>query len=434
MKIRLSLFILLISCFCLFSCTNDYKKTDNGALMNFYTINKDNEMPEIGDLVIVDVTQKISDTILFSSEEIGEPYEILIEEPSFVGDMMCALMSMHLNDHASLIFPLDSMFLSIGEQMPEYIEKGTLAEVDIVLKEIIKKDVLEEEWHNEMIRRKSEEISSLSPYYADDKNIITEDSLIILNIDKGNGRYAKAGDIMKVYFTFQSLEGDEYLNFTTGKPYELVFGDMALGQGFYEGLSLVNKGGKAEFIIPSSLAFGSEGFQDAILPYTSFKFNLEVIDIMTSDEYEAEEKALKAAEDAASAKRLQNEPSRILKYVKDNNINVKPTSSGLYYIETLPGTGDTANKGDLVSVHYVIYNIDNQMIESSYEYGTPMPFNYDEGIMIEGIEEAVGYMKVGGKARIIVPSQLGFGDIKIDDNLPANSTLIIDLELVGIQK
>jgi FKBP-type peptidyl-prolyl cis-trans isomerase len=43
-------------------------------------------------------------------------------------------------------------------------------------------------------------------------------------------------------------------------------------------------------------------------------------------------------------------------------------------------------------------------------------------------------MKVGGKARIIVPSVLGFGDIKIDDNLPANSILIVDLELVEIQK
>ena len=43
-------------------------------------------------------------------------------------------------------------------------------------------------------------------------------------------------------------------------------------------------------------------------------------------------------------------------------------------------------------------------------------------------------MKVGGKSRIIVPSRLGFGDVKIDDNLPANSVLIVELELVDLQR
>ena len=88
----------------------------------------------------------------------------------------------------------------------------------------------------------------------------------------------------------------------------------------------------------------------------------------------------------------------------------------------------------MVSVHYSIYNIDGQLIESSYDYAQPLPFVYGDKQMISGIEEAVGYMRVGGKARIIVPSVLGFGDIKIDDNLPANSILIIDLELVDVTR
>ena len=79
-----------------------------------------------------------------------------------------------------------------------------------------------------------------------------------------------------------------------------------------------------------------------------------------------------------------------------------------------------------------IYDINNNLIESSLDYGQPIPFVYGENQMIQGIEEAVGYMKVGGKSRIIVPSQLGFGDIKIDENLPANSTLVIDLEFVDL--
>ena len=434
MKIKLNLIVLAILCLSLFSCNREYQKTDNGALMKFYAINKENPMPELGDLVLVEVTQKIADSVLFSTEMIGEPFEVVIEEPSFVGDFMCALMSMHLNDHASLVFSLDSMFLSIGEQVPEYIEAGTMTEMDILLKEIIKKDVLEEEYRNELILRKKDEVSLLESYYNDNRYSITEDSLIIIDINNGKGKFAKAGNIMKVYFTFQTLEGDTLLSFTSGKPYELVFGDMALGQGFYEGLGLVAKGGNGEFVIPSSLAFGSEGFYDAILPYTPFKLDLEVIDIMTSDEYEAEQKVIAENAKADATKRLQGESQKIAKYIKDNNITVQPQSSGLYYIETQTGSGDSVKYGDLVYVHYTIYNIDGKLIESSYDYNMPLPFVYGDNQMIAGIEEAVGYMKVGGKSRIVVPSRLGFGDIEIDDNLPANTALVIDLEFVDLQR
>lgn len=435
MKNKLSVLLCILLSFFLLSCNNnDFKRTENGALMKFHTINKNNEMPEVGDLVVLDVTQKISDTIMFSSEMLDEPFEILVEEPSFDGDIMDALMCMHVGDRASLIFPVDSMFVSIGEIMPTYIEPGTLVEMDISLKEIVRKEVLEEQLRQEMLMRKQEEISFLSQYYDDNQYSITADSLIVVNLNQGKGRFAKAGDIMKVYFTFQTMEGDTLLNFITDSPYELVFGDMALGQGFYEGLGLVAKGGEAEFIIPSSLAWGQEGFQGVILPYTSFKFNLKVVDIMTSDEYEAEQKILMEKEAAERAKKLKEEPKKIAKYVKDNNIKEEPKESGLYFIETTAGYGDSVQKGDMVSVHYVIYNIDNTLIESSYEYGQPIVFVYGDNQMIPGIEEAVGYMRVGGKSRIIVPSQLGFGDIEIDENLPANSALVIDLELVDLYR
>ena len=431
---KFSFVLLTLLCILLISCNKEYKRTENGALMKFYSVNNDNEMPKIGDLVVIDVTQKLSDSVLFSSKDSDIPFEMIIEEPSFVGDIMSALLGMHLNDHASLIFPVDSLFLSIGEEVPSFIDLGTITEMDITLKEIIRKDVLEEEVRNEIKMRKDWEKSVLEPYYHNDNYVITEDSLIIVDINKGKGRFAKAGDIMKVFFTFQTLEGDTLLDFNTGKPYELVFGDMALGQGFYEGLSLVSKGGEAEFIIPSSLAWGEEGFQGTILPYTPFKFNLQIVDIMTSDEYEAEQKLIQEQEESANAKRLLEEPKRIAEYLKSHNIDVKPTSSGLYFIETEDGDGDSVRMNDLVSVHYTIYNIDDKLIESSLDYGQPIPFVYGSNQMIPGIEEAVGYMRVGGKSRIIVPSQLGFGDIKIDDNLPANSALVIDLELVEVKR
>ena len=121
MKVRLSIVLLIALSISLFSCKNEYRRTENGALMKFYEVNKNNEKPEVGDMVLIDVVQKVSDSVLFSSEMYGEPFEIVVEEPSFVGDIMSALLSMHLDDHASLIFPIDSMFISIGEMVPEFI-------------------------------------------------------------------------------------------------------------------------------------------------------------------------------------------------------------------------------------------------------------------------------------------------------------------------
>ena len=99
MKNKFSVMVLVLICTMFFSCNkNEYKRTENGTLMKFYSVNANNEKPELGDLVVIDATQKIADSVLFSSETMGEPFEILIEEPTFVGDIMCALMSMHLND------------------------------------------------------------------------------------------------------------------------------------------------------------------------------------------------------------------------------------------------------------------------------------------------------------------------------------------------
>ena len=64
----------------------------------------------------------------------------------------------------------------------------------------------------------------------------------------------------------------------------------------------------------------------------------------------------------------------------------------------------------------------------------PLSFELGSGDMVPGIDEAVGKMRVGGKATIIVPSAMGFGDIAVDEALPANSIVIFDLELVEVQK
>ena len=130
---------------------------------------------------------------------------------------------------------------------------------------------------------------------------------------------------------------------------------------------------------------------------------------------------------------MDEEPARIAKFVKDHNVKVAPSATGVYYLEIVKGNGPVVDNGDLVSIHYNLYNINDQLIETSYG-AEPMQFVYGRGEMVPGIEEAVGNMRVGGKATIIVPSTMGFGDVAIDKDLPANSTVVFDLELIDVQK
>ncbi len=116
-------------------------------------------------------------------------------------------------------------------------------------------------------------------------------------------------------------------------------------------------------------------------------------------------------------------------YITEHNITTEPTASGLYYIETLEGTGDYAATGNKVKVHYEGSLINGEVFDSSFDRGEPSEFIV--GQLIQGWNEGLTYMKIGGKATLIIPSNLAYGT-KGTDNIPGYSTLIFDLELISI--
>jgi len=117
-------------------------------------------------------------------------------------------------------------------------------------------------------------------------------------------------------------------------------------------------------------------------------------------------------------------------YIEEHNITTEPTESGLYYIETQEGTGDSPKYGDDITVHYegrLLNN--NEVFDSSYDRGEPSTFTL--GLLIDGWNEGLTYMKEGGKATLIIPSNLAYGSYGAG-NIPPYSTLIFDVELIEI--
>jgi peptidylprolyl isomerase len=109
------------------------------------------------------------------------------------------------------------------------------------------------------------------------------------------------------------------------------------------------------------------------------------------------------------------------------------TDSGLKYIIWKKGDGQKAEVGDNVSVHYAGRLTNGNPFDDSYKRGKPFAFPLGAGRVIKGWDEGIAYLNVGDSATLIIPADLGYGSMD-RPTIPANSTLIFDVQLMDVKK
>ena len=110
------------------------------------------------------------------------------------------------------------------------------------------------------------------------------------------------------------------------------------------------------------------------------------------------------------------------------------TDSGLKYEDIVVGTGASPQRGHQVTVHYTGTLEDGTKFDSSLDRGQPFTFQIGLGRVIKGWDEGVLTMKVGGKRKLVIPPQLGYGARGAGGVIPPNATLVFDVELLDTKE
>jgi len=107
--------------------------------------------------------------------------------------------------------------------------------------------------------------------------------------------------------------------------------------------------------------------------------------------------------------------------------------SELIIEDLVVGTGDTATAGQTVVVHYTGWLTDGTKFDSSLDRNDPFDFKLGMGRVIAGWDQGVAGMQVGGKRKLTIPPQLGYGERGAGGVIPPNATLVFDVELLAVR-
>ncbi|RLD60787.1 MAG: hypothetical protein DRJ01_09115 [Bacteroidetes bacterium] len=195
-----------------------------------------------------------------------------------------------------------------------------------------------------------------------------------------------------------------------------------------DGLAIMHVGDSAIFIVDAKTFYNINRKQK--LPKflnsdSKLTFYIKLIDVLSYKDFEQERRSLKISN-------RDKEEELLKQYLKNTNVNVEPTQSGLYYVETLKGKGKSPQPGKKVLINYIGYFIDGKIFDSTYKRRKPFEFSFGVGDVIQGLDEGISKMREGGKARIIIPSYLAYGD-KQQGPVAPYSTLIFEIELLSVE-
>lgn len=276
---------------------------------------------------------------------------------------------------------------------------------------------------------------------------VEENLYVQYHENNDTGRVVQAGDIVSMSMVY-TTEDDSVLmdSRASGQTVQLQISEGAY-QGDIMGAFIGMNAGDSVALIVSADSFFLKTAKmpelpDFIKPSSVLKFNVKLKEVQSMEELQAaQQKAQEGQRSAEAAKRQA--------YLEENNITETPTESGLIYISKKKGTGKQAEAGKVVKVHYEGKLLDGTYFDTSVKEAAqeaglyderrepyaPFEFTLGQGQVIPGWDEGIAMMKEGGKATLIIPSDLAYGaNPRPGGPIKPFSTLVFDVELIEVSE
>lgn len=271
-----------------------------------------------------------------------------------------------------------------------------------------------------------------------------------------NGQKPQIGDVVMLRYKFMLQKNDSvFMDSKDASRDGSGFAEIGIQRSTFvgsleDGILLMTKGDSAAFIVPADSFFlktmGMNELPKFVNKGDYMKAVIKMGDIRTKQQVEEQQKKMMQQQEEQMKVMEAAEKPAIEKYLADNKITAKPTASGLIYVELKAGKGKKAKPNDIVKVKYVGRLLDGTLFDTSeeavakadgvYQEGRPyqpytFPLAQTPQQVISGWEEALLNMSVGTKAKIIVPSALGYG-ARGNGPIPPFAPITFEMELVDI--
>jgi len=240
--------------------------------------------------------------------------------------------------------------------------------------------------------------------------VVTDSDWMKVNID-----YRLADTVI-----FSSKGLNEEFIFPMIKP--IFKGDL------YDGMKLMAEGDSMTFAVVADSFFivtaKMKELPDFVEPGEPMYFDVKLLKRYTNQEYQEEVESKKAEE-------LKKESEKLESYLEENHISIQPSSSGLIFIPLKEGYGKIPDTGEMCQVYLNVKILDGDTLYDNFN-GDPIDVEFGKSFDTEGFMEGLGMIRVGGKARLIVPSPIGVGE-NGKETVPGFSTLIYEVQLAKIR-
>jgi len=280
------LFFLFVSIFILFSCKNEnnYKKDPTGFRYKIITKNPEGKAVNKGNILTLKLkyfTQ--SDSLLFNSENLSSKFRVQVSNAGEDGMMQDALKIIKTGDSASFIIPAENFYKKTKrDSIPSFIFPDENLRFEVKIVDIVSEHQLNKEYKQYMLKKKAEEKQILKEYIRAE-NITkkpTVSGIYIIKLKTGKGNKAEIGKRVTINFKGTFINGKVFdSSIDKGRPVTFILGDEHVIPAWNEAIQSMKVGDKIKLIAPSETAYGQEGLQNYVPPFSTLIYEIKLLNV-----------------------------------------------------------------------------------------------------------------------------------------------------------